>query len=178
MKKATTTPDGRKEVRVIEIATVCAVLGILVSLAVPTLMPMRARVRMDHLLASAKSCREELPRWLSNTSSIRPAAPPESAGRAGAMAEHARRMLEEYARTCNERFARKRRPGSAPPLVVEPAGTPPATCSRDGRIHLIPSVDPDGPKVGATLVVTDEGHNGGPASDGILAVYHVAPGGR
>ncbi len=63
----------RKGIRYVKIATVCAVLGILVSLAIPTLMRMQSRSRVDRLLASARSCREELPRWLSNTLSNRPA---------------------------------------------------------------------------------------------------------
>jgi len=164
----------RKGVRVIEIATVCAVLGILVSLAIPTLMQIQARSRVDDLLASARSCREELPRWLSSTLSNRPAT--SSTGQGTVEAPGARDLLEDYARIYNERLQRKYPPGERPFLVVEPSGTLPIYCRRDGRIHLIPNLDPGLENVGATVVVTDEDRKGGPAYDGILAVYNVEPG--
>ena len=66
--------------------------------------------------------------------------------------------------------------GEEPLLVVEPTGTLPIYCRRDGRIHLIPFVDSALESIGATVVVTDEDRNGGPAYDGILAVYNVEPG--
>ena len=165
----------RKGIRLIEIATVCAVLGILVSLAIPTLMRMQARSRVDHLLASARSCREELPQWLSDTLSSHPVAS-DSTGQGGAEAQSARDLLEDYARIYNERFQQKNLPGEKPLLVVEPSGTLPIYCRRDGRIHLIPYVDPALESVGAKVVVTDEDRKGGPAYDGILAVYNVEPG--
>ena len=165
----------RKGIRIIEIATVCAVLGILVSLAIPTLMRLQARSRVDHLLASARSCREELPRWLSDTLSNCPAAS-DSTAQGGAESQSARDLLEDYARIYNERFQQKNLSGEKPLLVVEPSGTLPIYCRRDGRIHLIPHADPTLETVGAKVVVTDEDRKGGPAYDGILAVYSVEPG--
>ena len=162
----------RKGIRIIEVATVCAVLGILVSLAIPTLMRMQARSRVDHLLASARSCREELPRWLSNTLSSRQVAS-DNTDQAGAEAQSARDLLEDYARIYNERFQQEKLPGGEPLLIVEPSGTLPIYCRRDGRIHLIPFVDSALQSVGATVVVTDEDRKGGPAYDGILAVHNV-----
>jgi type II secretory pathway pseudopilin PulG len=162
-------------IRIIEIATVCAVLGILVSLAIPTLMRMQARSRVDHLLASARSCREELPRWLSDTLSSHPAAS-EVTDQGGAEAQSARDLLENYARIYNERLEQMNLPGEKPLLVVEPSGTLPVYCRRDARIHLIPFVDSAQESVGATVVVTDQDRRGGPACDGILAVYNVEPG--
>ena len=50
-----------RRIRIIEIATVAAVLGIFVSLAVPSLLRIQARSRVDSLLESARSCRAELP---------------------------------------------------------------------------------------------------------------------
>jgi len=164
-----------KGMRVIEIATVCAVLGILVSLAVPTLMRMQARSRVDRLLASARSCREELPPWLSDTLSSHPAAS-DVTDQGGAEARSARDLLENYARIYNERLEQMNLPGEKPLLVVEPSGAPPIYCRRDGRIHLIPFVDSAPESVGATVVVTDEDRRGGPACDGILAVYNLEPG--
>jgi hypothetical protein len=158
----------RRGIRIIEVATVCAVLGILVSLAIPALMQMQARSRVDHLLASARSCREDLPRWLSDTLSSRPVAANSGTG--------SRDLLEDFARIYNERFQEKNLPGEKPLLVVEPLGTPPVYCSRDGRIHLIPCEDPAEEGIGATLVVTHEDRKGGPAYNGILAVYSVEPG--
>jgi hypothetical protein len=165
----------RKGIRIIEIATVCAVLGILVSLAIPTVMRMQARSRVDHLLASARSCREELPRWLSSTLSSRPVAS-DGTGQGGAEARTARNLLEDYARIYNERFQQKRLPGQLPLLVVEPSGTLPIYCRRDGRIHLVPNVNPALESVSATVVVTEQDRKGGLAYDGILAVYSVEPG--
>jgi len=164
-----------RRLRIIEIATVCAVLGILVSLAIPTLMGMQARSRVDHLLASARSCREELPRWLSNTLSSHPVAS-DSTAQGGAESQSARDLLEDYARIYNERFQQKNLPGEKPILVVEPSGTLPIYCRKDGRVHLIPFVDPALESVGAMVVVTDEDRKGGPAYDGILAVYSVETG--
>jgi hypothetical protein len=164
-----------RRIRIIEIATVCAVLGILVSLAIPTLMGMQARSRVDHLLASARSCREELPRWLSNTLSSHPVAA-DVTDQAGAEARSARDLLENYARIYNGQFQQKNLPGEKPILVVEPSGTLPIYCRKDGRVHLIPFVDSPLESVGATVVVTDENRRGGPACDGILAVYNVEPG--
>jgi hypothetical protein len=164
-----------RRIRILEIATVCAVLGILVSLAIPTLMRMQARSRVEHLLASARSCREDLPRWLSNTISSHPVAS-DVTDQGGVEAQSPRDLLENYARIYNERFQQKNLPEEKPLLVVEPSGTLPVYCRRDGRIHLIPSVDSALESVGATVVVTDEDRSGGPAYDGILAVYNVEPG--
>jgi len=165
----------RKGVRVIEIATFCAVLGILVSLAIPTLMQMQAQSRVDSLLASARSCREDLPGWISNTLSSRSVAS-DRTGQGEAEAQSARNLLEDYARIYNERFQLENLPGEKPLLIVEPSGTLPIYCRRDGRIHLIPFLDPSLEGVGATVVVTDEDRKGGPTYDGILAVYNVEAG--
>ncbi len=161
----------RKGIRIIEIATVCAVVGILVSLAVPSLMQMQARARVDKLIASARSCREELPQWLAQAV---PAGQTfgGDVGRAGAFtdssASDARKILESYAELYNRRFL-----AEAPAVVVEPAGTLPSFCSRDGRIHIIPLEEPDPVGIAATVVVTDDNRFGGPDGDGILAVYRA-----
>lgn len=130
-----------RRIRIIEIATGAAVLGIFVSLAVPSLLRIRAQSRVDSLLESAKSCRAELPGWISN-----------------------------------ERSTPKKMRDEDPLLVVEPTGTLPVYCRRDGRIHLLPFVDSALESVGSTVVVTDEDRNGGPAYDGIPAVFNVEPG--
>ena len=175
MRQPTLSLERRKRIRIFEIATVCAVLGILVSLAIPTLMRMQARSRVDHLLASARSCREELPRWLSDTLSSRPVTS-DGTGQGEAEAQRARDLLENYARFYNERLEQMNLPGEKPLLVVEPSGTRPIYCRRDGRIHLIPFVDSAPESVGATVVITDEDRKGGPTCDGILAVYSVETG--
>jgi type II secretory pathway pseudopilin PulG len=163
----------------IEIATVCAVLGILVSLAVPSFMQMQARSRVEQLLASAKSCREELPRWLSKAAPNRQTVGSEStldARDTDATSPDPRQILETYARLYNQRFLEGALPGQTPPLVVEPTGTEPFFCRRDGRIHIIPLADPDLDRISATVVVTDENGFEGPDGDGILAVYSVKTG--
>jgi type II secretory pathway pseudopilin PulG len=137
-----------RRIRIIEIATVCAVLGILVSLAIPTLMRMQARSRVASDVTD----------------------------QGGAETQSARDLLENYARIYNGRFQQKHLPGEKPILVVEPSGTLPIYCRRDGKVHLIPFVDSSLESVGATVVVTDENRRGGPACDGILAVYNVEPG--
>ena len=164
-----------RRLRILEIATVCAVLGILVSLAVPTVMRMQARSRVDHLLASARSCREEPPLWLSDTLSSHPSAS-DAADQGRTEAETARDLLENDARIYNERLQQKSLPGEKPVLGVEPSGTPPVYCGRDGRTRLIPFAGPAPESVGAAVVVTDENRGGGPACDGILSVYNVEPG--
>jgi len=62
----------RKGIRVIEIATAAAVLGILASLAIPNVLRIQARSRVEGLLGSARSCRQELPHWLSQSPSSEP----------------------------------------------------------------------------------------------------------
>ncbi len=165
----------RKGIRILEIATVCAVLGIFVSLAVPSVLQMQARSRVDHLLATARSCRGGLPGWLSNALSSRSVASDARVQR-GAGGFDVRNILEDFVRGYNERFQDKKPPGDEPLLVVEPTGTLPVYCRRDGRIHLIPFHDKALESVGAKLVVTGQGKNSGPAYDGILAVYEVEPG--
>ena len=59
---------------------------------------------------------------------------------------------------------------------MEPTGTLPLYCGRDGRIHLVPFVDSALKTVGAAVVVTDPDRRSGPRGDGILAVYDVKPG--
>jgi type II secretory pathway pseudopilin PulG len=174
MKNATTSIERPKGIRLIEIAIAAAVLGIFVSLAIPALVQMRSRSRVDQLLASARSCCEELPQWLSHKLSSRPVAS-DVGGQAGAEAPTASDLLEAYARVYNERLQPQNLPGENQLLVVEPSGTLPIYCRRDGRIHIIPFMDPAVNSVGATVVVTDEDGRGGPAYDGILAVFNVAP---
>jgi hypothetical protein len=148
-------------------------------MAIPTYIDLQKRSRIEHLLASARSCREELPRWLSSTVSKEPLesdAKGEGNGVAGARALDPRGLLEDYARIHFEQFQRERIIGQEPLLVVEPTGTRPAFCRKDGRIHIIPFVDPAEESVGAKVVVTDENKTSGPNYDGILAVYNVKPG--
>jgi len=180
MDKATQNVEGRKGIRIIEIATIFAVLGILASLAIPSLFRMQARSRVDRLLASARSCREELPRWLSTTVSHEPQeadAGGEGSGEGETGAFDPRSIFEDYARIHNEGFQLENTPGEEPLLVVEPAGTSPAVCRRDGRIHIIPFVYPTDQSIGAKVVVTDENRISGPNYDGILAVFSIRSGG-
>ena len=164
-----------RRIRIIEIATVAAVLGIFVSLAVPSLLRIQARSRVDSLLESARSCRAELPNWISSSLSSLPVNSKTSV-QGGAETHNVRGIFEQYPRICNERFSPKKMRGEEPLLVVEPTGTLPIYCRRDGRIHLIPFVDSALESIGATVVVTDVNRSGGPAYDGILAVYNVEPG--
>ena len=173
---------GRKRIkgiRLSEFVVLLGVTGILASIAIPTYVDLQRRSRIDHLLTSARSCREELSRWLSNTVSKEPRESDtggEGSGEAGGRALDPRGLLEDYARIYNQRFQQKNLPGEKPLLVVEPSGTLPFYCRRDGRIHLIPHVDPARESVGAKVVVTHEDRKGGPACDGILAVFSVEPG--
>jgi hypothetical protein len=61
-----------KKNRILEIATALAVLGIFVSLAVPSFMRMQARSRVDRLLEKTRFCPTELPNWVSNSTSSVP----------------------------------------------------------------------------------------------------------
>ncbi len=154
----------------------CAVLGIFASLAIPSVVRMQARSRTDRLLACAGACREELPGWLSNTVSGRPTTPQAAVPGAGDGAFRVGDVLRDYARAGNERWQGRGPAGDGPLLVVEPTGTLPVYCRRDGRIHLIPDLDAAVGSIGATVVVTAKEPHGGPADDGILAVYRVEPG--
>ena len=167
----------RKGVRIVEFATVAAVIGIFVSLAVPSFLQVQARSRVDTLLKSARSCRAELPAWISNELSNLSKESGENAGKK-AEEDSIREILEKYARIYNERLPKKttRRRGDEPLLVVEPTGTLPIYCRRDGRIHLIPFVDSALESAGALVVVTHEDRKAGPAYDGILAVYNAQTG--
>jgi type II secretory pathway pseudopilin PulG len=176
MKSAPSGLDRRKGIRLIEIATVCAVLGILASLAIPSVVRMQARSRTDRLLACARTCREELPGWLSNTLTGRPTNPEEAASAVRDDLFRVGDVLKEYARAGNERWQNRGLAGEEPFLVVEPAGTLPVYCRREGRIHLIPVFDASLGGIGATVVVTAREPHGGPNDDGILAVYSVEPG--
>ncbi len=167
----------RKGVRIIEFATVAAVLGIFVSLAVPSLLQVQARSRVDALLKSARSCRAELPAWISNELSNPQVEADQRAEEKGR--EHRiREVLEKYVRVYNERLNKNavRGGGDESLLVVEPTGALPIYCRRDGRIHLIPFVDSALETAGAIVVVTHEDGRAGPAYDGILAVYNVKTG--
>ena len=177
MEPQTTTGSLMRTIRIrsIEVATVAAVLGIFVSLAVPSLLRIQARSRVEHLLESARFCRAELSGWISNSLSDVPENPdaPEKEGVDGL---DVRGIFEAFARVYNERFSKKKGQSDEPLLVVEPTGTLPIYCSRDGRIHLIPFADSSLESIGAILVVMDEDGRYGRTSDGILAVYSVEPG--
>ena len=175
-------PMGRKRIkgiRLSEFAVLLGVMGILASIAIPTYVDIQRRSRIEHLLASARSCREELPGWLSNSVSSEPVV-------SGLNAEtqddletlDARGILEDYARIWNQRHQQRYPAEAGPLLVVERTGTPPGICRRDGRIHLIPVVDPTLEGIGAKVVVTGEKRTGRPGYRGILAVYNIMPGGQ
>lgn len=168
----------RRGIRVIEIATVAAVLGILASLAIPSFLRIQARSRVQSLLESARSCRQELPAWLSTSLSLAPdASSSETVDDATREPKtpDPREVIEDYVRIFNERFQQGKLSGERPLLIVERTGTLPALCKRDGRIHIIPMADPAGQGVGAKVVVTDQDKLGGPNADGILAIYEVEP---
>ena len=173
---------GRKRIkgiRLSEFVVLLGVTGILASIAIPTYVDLQRRSRIDHLLTSARSCREDLSHWLSNSVSKEPRESDtggEGSGEARARALDPRGLLEDYARIHFDQFQRESTTGQDPLLVVEPTGTRPAFCRKDGRIHIIPFVDPAEESVGAKVVVTDENKISGPNYDGILAVYDVRPG--
>lgn len=162
-----------------EFVVILAVAGIFVSIAIPSYIRIQRSSRIEELLETATSCGEDLSLWLFTAVSNEPLesdAGGVASGEAGARARDPRDILEDYARFHFERFQRENPPGQEPLLVVEPMGTPPAACSRDGRIHIIPVVDPAMEGIGAKVVVTDENTIGGPNHDGVLAVYNVKPG--
>jgi hypothetical protein len=174
---------GRKRIAVLtfsEFVVILGVMGIFASLAIPSYIHIQRTSRIEHLLESARLCEQDLSLWLSTPVSNEPLesdAGGEGSGEAGAGALDPRGVLEDYARNRFERFQHKNLPGDEPLLVVvEPTGTLPVYCKRDGGIHLLPFVDSALESVGATVAVTDEDRNGGPAYDGILAVYSVEPG--
>ncbi len=150
----------RRGIRIIELATVGAALGMILSLAVPTYLELERRSRIDRLLETARSCRGELARRL------------EAHASRGTVVD----LLGAFVRACN-------RGGTCGPsmahrrnlFVLEPAGTEAAWCARDGRIHVVPvpasAEEGRGPM--ARLVVTDRNGTAGPNLDGILAVYEV-----
>lgn len=178
MNKTTSVQEWRKSLRFLEVATVCAVLGILASLAIPSILQMQARSRLERLMAAARSCQEDLPHWIAASAPNQAVA--SDAEREGSEfpLPDARNLLEDYARMRNDRFQRDNLASRGPLLVVEPTGTDPSYCRRDGRIHIIPLADPTLPSIGAKLVVTDERKIGGLGYEGILAVYHVEAAGN
>jgi type II secretory pathway pseudopilin PulG len=176
MKKTTPATERRRGLRMLEVATVCAVLGILASLAIPSILRMQARSRVERLLAAARSCRQDLPEWVAASVPNQASASDSEREGSAFCVPDARNVLEDYARTNNDRFRRKGPAEQGPLLVVEPTGTDPSACARDGRIHIIPLVDPTLPGIGARLVVTDEHRIGGVGYEGILAVYNVEAG--
>ncbi len=173
---------GRKRTAVLtfsEFVVILGVVGIIASLAIPAYIHAQRASRIERLLESARLCREDLSLWLSTPVSNEPleqGTGGEGSADAGAGAPDPRGVLEDYARIHLERFQHNNLPGDERLLVVEPAGTLPVYCRRDGRIHIIPSTDSAQGSAGATVVVTDKDRNGGPACDGILAVYNVEPG--
>ena len=173
---------GRKRIkgiRLSEFAVLLGVMGILASIAIPTYVDLQRRSRIEHLLATARSCREELPGWLSNSVSSDPMVSSLDGETQGELETlDARDILEDYARIWNQRHRRRDPANEGPLLVVERTGTPPGICRRDGRIHLIPVVHPTFKGIGAQVVVTGEEGTGRPGYRGILAVYNIMPGGH
>jgi Tfp pilus assembly major pilin PilA len=173
---------GRKRskgIRLSEFVVLLGVTGILASIAIPTYVDIQRRARIERLLESARSCREELPRWLSASVAKAPTVSNSDVTSEDQLqAVDARSILEDYARIWNERYQRSNPTNEGPLLVIERTGTPPGICRRDGRIHLIPFVDPTLQGLGAKVVVTDEKRVGGPGYNGILAVYNILPGGQ
>ena len=174
---------GRKRFAVLtfsEFVVTLGVMGILASIAIPSYISIQRTSRIEHLLESARSCADDLTLWLSTPVSkqhLESDIGGAGSGEAGAGAPDPRGAIEEYVRNRWERFKHKKLPGDEPLLVVvEPTGTLPVYCRRDGGVHLIPFVNSALESVGATVVVTDVDKNGGPAHDGILAVYNVEPG--
>ena len=166
---------GRKRIRLIDIATACAVLGIFASLAIPSYLQMQARGRVDRLIESARSCGQELSGWISSSAAT-DLTDSGAGDEADIEAGNARGILEAYARMYNKRVKGAGVSSAGALLVVEPAGTQPPFCERDGKIHLIPLLDASPEGVGAKGVVTDENKIGGPHNDGILAVFEAKPG--
>jgi Tfp pilus assembly major pilin PilA len=173
---------GRKRskgIRLSEFVVLLGVTGILASIAIPTYVDIQRRSRIEHLLASARLCSEELPRWLSASVAKAPTVSNSDAPMEDQLQKlDPRCILEDYARIWNEQYQRSDLTNEGTLLVVERTGTPPGICRRDGRIHLIPFVDPTLQGIGAKVVVTDEKRTGGPGYKGILAVYNILPGGQ
>jgi hypothetical protein len=152
-------------------------LGILISVAVPSYLQVRNADRMETLLTEAIQFREELSRWIERperfpslavgkiTESMKGAVSPDLSS--AVSPETLRDFLRLYNLTGELPAAEEAR------IVLEPSGLPAERCARDGKIHVIPLEPEAGSVSGATILVTNRVHSGGPRDDGLLAEYRV-----
>lgn len=166
--------EGKKRIRFADWMVGLAVLGILVSIGVPNYLGMEKRHRRDSLVSQASLAGAELYRWIRAWQTTEDAATLANCDRSeetglGADA----RVLECFARRYNGELGAVSSLSGRPLFAVEPLGRAPEDCARDGRVHLIPVVAPDGSIVGAHLVATNTSWAGGPRGDGILASYRT-----
>jgi len=164
---------GKRRTRLADWMVGLAALGILVSIGVPNYLGMEKRLRRESLVSQASLAGAELYRWIHASLDGKATAVAQSRGSDEAGAVENARVLESFARFCNERLGAVSPLSRKPLFVVEPGGKSPDDCARDGRIHLIPVATPDGKIVGAHLVATNTSWAGGPRGDGILASYRT-----
>lgn len=166
-----------KRVRITELVVLFSVCGIFVSIAAPSYVSFQRRAHIHQLLASARTCRSELSRWIEtsvNVPEVEVRAEPSAARPGTDTGDQRTGLLEAFARAFNEKHAPRVSGLSGKHLLVlEPSRTLPASCDKDGRIHVIPVPDPAGRTVGARLVVTDDRHSADPGHEGVLAIYEV-----
>ena len=138
-------------------------LGILISVAIPSYLRLEKSEQIDTLLSSAAHLREEISQRIGRpeVTSL------ENAGTESIPPSTLETFLRLYKMTANQPLAEEAT------IVMEPAGITRDRCARDGKIHVIPTKDVDGVLSGATILVTNQIHQGGPANDGLLAVYKV-----
>lgn len=152
-------------------------LGILISVAVPSYRQMRNEERMVALLTEAARFREDLCKWIERperfpslavakiTESVKGAVSPDLSSTVSP--ETLRDFLRLYNLTGELPAAEEAR------IVLEPPGLPAERCARDGKIHVIPLEPEAGSVSGATILVTNLVHSGGPGNDGLLAEYRI-----
>lgn len=160
-----------------ELMVMLCVLIMLASVAIPSYMHLQKQARVDQLMASAKTFKNELSGWITYREHT---TDPESSWeqmkdpvRDRSQMPDIRSALEDCTRSHNHRNPN---PVSQGPLVsVETQNTSLESCPRDGKIHVIPLVTNEDTVYGAVVAVTNLAHQGGPKDDGLLATFQVLP---
>lgn len=165
---------GKSRIRFADWMVILAVLGILVSIGVPNYLGMEKRLRRESLISQASLAGAELYRWIHASQSAGGEVSFSNRDFGGnAKPTKNAAVLERFAGHYNDGLAAVSPLSRKPLFAVEPEGTRPEECVRDGRIHLIPVAGSDGRIVGAHLVATNTSWTGGPKGDGILASYRT-----